>query len=218
MKRKFHAVLLLFSLPFLQGTQCDKDVDPQYTDAEYEFRESVSLSPYRLEYNVGDTIWLGVTIPEKKLFDEKTGTRVRYDSALFKSLAQAQLLYSNPFLGDGPFVQFLFPSGVSAFTQNYNYTTQAFVDFGCVASQDYTLRLGMILITKGVIGISFNNGSIEQCRTGYSRNARLLFSFDVPDTHQQYYRQLPFDSVGKRPDETVLYSLEQKWMVVIRVV
>jgi hypothetical protein len=218
MKLKNRSVFfLLLSLPFLQGTQCEKDVADLNEEAEHEFREAVSIFPYRLEYNVGDTIWLEVNIPNKKLFDERTGTRVRFDSALFKSYAQAQMLYSNPFLGDGPFVQYIFPSGVSGFTNNYTYQTQAFVDFGCAPSPDYTLLLGMVLLKKGVLGINFNNMSIAQCRTKYSKNSKLLFSFDVTDTHEQYYRDLPFDSIGKRPDESVLYSLERKWMVVIRV-
>lgn len=215
--KKFYPYLLLLALPFLQGTQCNKEV-PDYNDNnEYNFKETVTLSPFGLDYHIGDTIWLRVNIQGKKLFDENTGTRVFFDSALFKSNAAAQLLFSDPFLGDGPFVHYLFPSGVSAFTNDYSYQTLAFVDFGCAPSPDYTLQLGMVLLKKGVMGISFNNGSIMQCGTNNYKNSKLLFTFDVPDTHEQFYRQLPFASIGKTPDDNVLYSLKNKWMVVINV-
>ena|SRR5215218_5200571 len=109
--RNLYIGLLLLSLPFLQGLQCDKDVEPQPVEYEHNFKETATLSPYRLEYAVGDTIWLQVHIQGKKLLDENTGTRILFDSALFKSFAQAQLLFSDPFLGDGPFVHYIFPKG-----------------------------------------------------------------------------------------------------------
>lgn len=215
--RKLHAFLLLLSLPFLQGTQCDRydgyeDIKPEHT-----FKENASLSPYRLAYNVGDTIWLRVNIPAKKLFDEKTGTRIFFDSALFKSYAQVQLLYSNPYLGDGPFARFVFPTGISAYTNDYMYQTQAFVEFGCAPSSDYNFLLGMVLLKQGVFGVSFSNTSVERCRTTTYNYSTLTFQFDVADTHKQQYLELPFDSIGKKPDDNVLYQLEQKSMVVITV-
>lgn len=215
--KKVYPYLLLLALPFLQGTQCNKDVDQRYVENEHVFNETVTLAPYRLDYAVGDTLWLRVNIPGKKLLDEKTGTRILFDSSLFKSMAGVRLLYHDPFIGDGPFVAYIFPPGVSAVTSNGNYQTLASVDFGCTPSPDYSLLLGMVLLKPGAMGISFNNNSIQQCGTNNYKNSKLVFTFDVPDTHQEFYQQLPFSTLGIKPDDYSLNALQQKWLVAINV-
>lgn len=218
MKQKnTYLILLLLSLPFLQGVDCGRYEGMPDIPYKHYFKEPVSLTPYQLEYTVGDTLWLRVNIPDKKLLDTLTGTRVFFDSALFKSLAQVQLLYSNPFLGDGPFAQFIFPTGVSASTNNYSYQTQALIDFGCAPAAGYNLSLGVVLLKKGVFGLSFGANSIVQCGTEDYKSARINFSFDVTDTHNIFYQALPFDSIGKKPDAYVLDALARRTMVVIHV-
>lgn len=216
-RQKLPLLILLFSLPFLQGVDCKRYEGMPDIPYQHYFKETVALLPYQTDYRVGDTIYLQVHIPGKKLLDTLTGTRVFFDSALFKSFAQAQLVYNNPFLGDGPFVQFLFPTGVSGSTNNYSYNTQALVDFGCAPGPDYSLSLGMVLLKRGVFGISFSTSSLAQCGTETYRNARITFLFDVADTHKSFYQTLPFDSIGKQPDAYVLDALDRKNMVVIRV-
>lgn len=215
--RQIQLAILLFTLPFLQGLQCDKYDGYEDIPFEHNFSESVSILPYRLTYTVGDTIWLRINIPDKKLFDENKGTRVLFESALFNSLAQVQLLYANPYIGDGPFARFVFPQGISATTSNYNYNTQAYIKFGCAPSNDYQLSLGMVLLKEGIFGISFSAMGIEQCGTNNTKNSRLNLKFDVADTHKSIYQSLPFEAIGQKPDAYVLAALDKKHMVLVQV-
>lgn len=197
--------------------QCGKEYDGTIPENKYEFREKVTISPYQLDYNVGDTIWLEVKVPGKKLFDEKTNTRIFFDSASFNTLAQIELLYNNPFVGNGPFASFIFPAGVSAFSNNGGAQTLASITYGCSPSSDYQLRLGIVMIHKGVIGISLFNSSIQKCFTDNYQNSKLTYAFDVNDTHKSFYQQLPFSDIGKKPADYVLENLDKKIMVVVNV-
>ena len=211
-------VLLLISIPLLQGLQCDKDVAGNHDDRpQYLFKEKVAVQPYRLNYTIGDTIWLQVQIDGKRLFDENTFSRIKYDSVAFTSIAQVDLLYNDPFIGDGPFAQFAFPTGIAAHTNNSLYQTSAFVTFGCSNENDYRLRLGIILLKQGVFGISFFNSSVTDCLTGHFRSAQLAYELDVADTHKQFYLQQPLSNIGKRPDAVFLNMLDRKAMTVIQV-
>jgi hypothetical protein len=196
--------------------QCNKD-EEVYTELQYDFKESVAITPYQLTYNVGDTIWLSVTIPDKKLFDEKSNSRILLESASFTTNAQLDLLYNNPFVSDGPAATFVFPPGVSAATGNFDEHTYARVTYGCSPSTNYALKLGVVLIKKGVFGLSFHNQAIQKCFAGDFLPSKLTFAFDVNDTHKQYYQQLPFASIGKSQSAIVLEHLDKKSMVVINV-
>jgi hypothetical protein len=213
---------LIIGIIFLFGIlnvnfQCGKEFDGVIPENEFEFKETVSISPYRLDYNVGDTIWLTVNIPDKKLFDEKTNTRVFFDSASFTSVAQVDLLYNNPFLTNGPFASFIFPTGVSANFINGGAQTSTYISYGCAPSSDYHLRLGIVMVKKGVFGLSFYNPSIQKCLTDHYRNSTLNFTFDVNDTHRQFYQQLDFLAIGKKQDDFALERLAKKMMVVVNV-
>ena len=209
--------LMLLAIPFLQGLQCDKYEGYADIEPEHRFKEKVSVLPYKLTYAVGDTVWLRVNIEGKRLFDEKTGTRVLFESALFNSMAQVQLLYDDPYIGDGPFARFIYPQGITAATNNFSYTSQAVIGFGCAPSSNYDLTLGVVLLKKGVFGIWFNTMSVQECGTNNYKNASLRFSFDVEDAHKQFYQNQPFKSIGKKADENVLTALDKKEMVVIQV-
>ncbi len=196
--------------------QCGRDyLEP--IEEKYSFEEKISISPYNLNYNVGDTMWLNFNVPGKKLFDTKTSTRVFYDSANFHALARVSLLYNNPFIADGPVASFIFPTGVVAQIGNYSGQTDAYVTFGCSPATDYKLLLGIVLIKKGAFSVSFNNNYVRECFTDQLSNARLTFQFDVADTHKQFYQQLPFANIGKKQDEYVLQQLDSKSAVVINV-
>jgi hypothetical protein len=213
-KRKILFVLLLaaISLKF----QCDKGAGME-VPIDYTFAETVSITPYRLNYNIGDTFWINVIIPGKKLFDTKTSTKIFYDSASFNSIAQVDLLYNNPFIANGPFARFIFPQGVSAYTNTGGPQTYANITYGCAPSTDYRLSVGVILIEKGVFGISFFNTYINKCFSNTFKRSQLTFSFDVNDAHKQYYQQLPFINIGKQPSDDVLQRLDRKTTVVINV-
>jgi hypothetical protein len=209
-------LLLLFAL-LNTKFQCDKGDAYQFPEIAYQFKEPVTITPYQLDYKVGDTVWLSVNIPDKRLLDTLTNTRVRYDSASFTTAAQVELLYNNPFIATGPFARFVFPPGVTAYVNSGSASTYAQITYGCAPSPDYRLLLGVVLIEKGVFGLSLFNSSILQCFTNSYRNAMLTYAFDVADTHKAYYQQLPFSNIGKQPEGHVLERLNRKAMVVINV-
>ncbi len=66
--------IILFAIISLKF-QCEKGVGVS-VPIENIFAETVSITPYKLNYNSGDTIWIIVNIPGKKLFDTKTNTRI----------------------------------------------------------------------------------------------------------------------------------------------
>jgi hypothetical protein len=208
-------VILIFGLINIQ-TQCNKDrLGP--VPNKYQFEENASITPYKLNYIVGDTIWLKINVPNKKLFDVKSNARVLYDSINFTTTAQIDLVYNNPFVGTGPFAFFIFPLGVSAYTSNGNTQTFASISWGCSPSKDYDLTVGMVLLQKGDFAISLYNNTITKCSNGFYDNTTISFVFDVTDTHKLYYQQLPFSDLGKKPDPNLLTLLDKKVMVVINV-
>jgi hypothetical protein len=195
--------------------QCNRDyigIPPKYT-----FKESVAITPYNLNYRVGDTVWLRVNIPEKKLFDEKTNTRVLFDSVNLSVRAQIDLLFNNPFISNGPFASFVLPTGISAYTYNGAGQTAANIIFGCTPSTDYNLLVGIVFTEKGVFGISFPNALLQKCFSSAYENSTLTFSLSVDDTHKQYYQQLPFSSIGKQQDPYILDKLDKKLIAVVNV-
>lgn len=186
-------------------------------EIKYQFKQNVSITPYQQDYNVGDTIWLEVNAPGKKLFDEKSSTQIVYDSVGFTSIVQADLLYNNPLIANGPFVSFVFSTGISGYTATGGTQTYASINYGCAPSADYHLLVGVVLLQKGVFGISMFNSAIQKCANNYYQGATLTYYFDVSDTHTNYYQQLPFISIGKQLDANVVDRLNKKTMVVINV-
>jgi hypothetical protein len=212
------ALIIFFLLMGLISirTQCNKDFDvgPNY---KYSFQEKASVSPYKLNYNTGDTIWIRINIPEKKLFDEITGTRVFFDSAGFTTNVQVFLLYNNPFIANGPFVKFIFSRGVSAYINNGGGQPSAQISYGCAPSNDYNMLVGIILLEKGVFGISVSNYNIQKCIHENYLNSSLSLSFDVSDTHKEFYQQLPLAEIGKKHNESYLQMLDKKTMIALNV-
>ena len=209
------ALILLFGILNIK-TQCHKD-EMAVPEITHQFRQNVSITPYRLDYKVGDTIWLEVNALGKKLYDEKSNTTIVYDSVGFTSIAQVDLLYNNPFVVTGPLVSFIFPSGISANLGSSSSQTFTNISWGCAPSTDYHLRLGLVLLQKGVFGISLFNSAIQKCSNSYYDGARLTYYLDVTDTHLQFYQQLPFASVGKQPDTYIIDRLSKKTMVAVSV-
>lgn len=207
--------IILFSLINIK-TQCNKDrVTPP--DYKYQFEEKISVTPYQLNYNVGDTIFFQLYVPGKKIYDSKTNSTVFFDSASFNMGVYVNLLFNNPYIGDGPFASFIYPRDVSAYTTNYTGTTQAFLTTGCSQSKDYLVKVGAVLTQKGVFVIGAFCNSLQNCFNGYATNAQLRFSLDVDDTHESFYQQLPFSDIGKTEDQNILSELDSKVAAVINV-
>ena len=207
--------IVLFGLINI-NTECNKN-RPAPPVFKYQFEEKVSVTPYQLNYHVGDTIFFELDVPGKKFYDSKSNATVFFDSASFNMGVYINLVYNNPYIGDGPFASFIFPRGVSAYTTSYSGTTQAFLTTGCSQTADYTVRVGAVLTQKGVFTIGAFCNSLQNCFNGYATNAQLRLSLDVPDTHKDFYTALPFDEIGKTESNDVLSELDSKIVAVINV-
>ena len=166
---------------------------------------------------MGDSIYLQMYVPGKKFYDSKSDSKVFFDSASFNMGVFVSLQFNDPYVGDGPFVSFIFPKGVSAYTSNYSGTTQAFVTTGCSQSQDYLVKTGAVLLQKGVFSVGAFCNSIQNCYNGYATKAQLRFSLDVDDTHKSFYEGLPFSDIGKFESNDVLTQLDTKTAVITNV-
>ncbi len=223
MRYTFLALLCGFVFITFTSTDCRRDVE--FPKGQYAFKEQMSITPYQLNYNVGDTIWIDYAVPDKKLFDTITQTRVLYDSAAFNVSITAQLLYNNPFITTGPFATFVYPQGITASDANGGGQTVSYVQFGCSNIQNgYQLKVGVVLKIRGLIGISVGPYSsygggyfLYKCFANTSDYNILRFVFNVADVHKDVYLQQMFAAIGKTPDAQVLARLDRKEMVVINV-
>ncbi len=217
MKRKTTIICLFFLFGLINlKTQCNRNA-PQPPDYKYTFTEEIAVTPYQLNYNVGDTIWLQLNVPGKKLYDAKTNARIFFDSASIVMAVSVNLLFNNPYVGDGPFATYIFPTGVSGYTTNYTSTTQAYITSGCTSANSYLLNIGVVLLQKGVFSLGVYGNDLQNCFNGYSANASLGLLLHIDDTHKAFYQQLPFTDIGKRQDMDVLLQLDAKRIAVINV-
>jgi len=207
--------IILFGLINIK-TQCGRQM-PQRPDYKYSFSEKMTASPYQLNYNEGDTIMLQLNVPGKKLFDTKTNARIFFDSASLPITVAVNLVFNNPYIGDGPFASFIYSQGISAYTQSYSGTTYASITTGCTASNDYTVTVGVVLIKKGVFALSVSGNDLTHCFNGYSAYAQFMLLLDVDHTHKSYYQQLPFSDIGKIQDNNIITGLDRKNAAIINV-
>jgi hypothetical protein len=223
MRYSFLLLLTAFVFIIFTSTDCHRDV--AFPKGQYAFKEQMSITPYRLNYSIGDTIWIDYAVPDKKLFDTITQSRILYDSAAFNVNITAQLLYNNPFITTGPFATFVYPLGISASDVNGGGRTVSYVQFGCANLQNgYQLKIGVVLTHKGLVGISVGPYSsysggyyLSKCFTNISDYSLLRFVFNVADAHKDVYLQQMFGAIGKTPDAQILAQLDRKEMVVINV-
>ncbi|HVZ95628.1 MAG TPA: hypothetical protein VG847_02055, partial [Chitinophagaceae bacterium] len=133
--------------------QCPRK-DYYQPSPQYSFKEPAAITPYHLNYNTGDTVWVHIHIPGKMLTDTISRQSIFYDSASFSAGITVQLLYNNPFVADGAkLADFVYTPYVSAYESvNQNYTGTS-ITFGCNQSTDYDLLVGIIFIQKGVFGL-----------------------------------------------------------------
>ena len=84
----------LFISTICMATQCNKD----FIDYKYNFVEKINLFPAQKSYNVGDTIWLQYTNPDKRLFDSRTRQYINADTVGELSLFNIETLEDSELL------------------------------------------------------------------------------------------------------------------------
>jgi|SRR5665213_4154612 len=196
-------------------TQCPKERYPP--DPQFSFKQSVDIAPYALNYSVGDTVWVHLSVPGKSLFDTISNKYVLYDSANFSTDIRVVLLFNDPFIANGSrLASFVYTPGISAYESFSQTATDAQVSFGCNQATNYDLLVGIVFQQKGVFGISLS-GSVQKCFSSNYSYTPLNFYFNVPDAHFDYYSQLPFADINQQPDGNVLSALIHKSVVCVNV-
>ena len=196
-------------------TQCGKDMYPP--DYKYNFKQSVDITPYQLNYNKGDTIWVHVKIPGKKFYDTLSKQIIFYDSASIAASITVQLVYNNPFIANGvKLANFVYTPNISANeTTNQNFTSSS-IQFGCSQATDYDLLVGVIFTQTGVFTISLN-GFVQKCMSNTDGYYPLTYYFNVADSHVDYYKQLPFADISQQANFNIMKALNDKSVVCVNV-
>lgn len=196
-------------------TQCGKDRYPP--DYQYYFKQSADITPYQLNYNKGDTIWVHVHIPGKKIYDTLSKQSIFYDSARIAANINVQLVYNNPFIVNSvKLANFVYSPNISANeTINQNFTSSS-IEFGCSQATDYDLLVGVIFTETGVFTISLN-GSVQKCMNNPYVFYPLIYYFNVADSHVDYYKQLPFADISQQADFSIINALNAKSVVCVNV-
>ena len=204
----FVAVTTMFSM-------CGKDRYPP--DYQYYFKQPVDISPYQLNYNKGDTIWMHVHIPGKKLYDTLSKKNIFYDSATITAIINVQLVYKNPYIVNGArLANFVYTPNISASESvNQNFTSSS-IQFGCSQITDYDLLVGVIFSEMGVFTLSFN-GSVMKCINNPYVFYPLIYYFNVADSHVDYYKQLPFADISQEPNLNIIKAINDKSAVCVNV-
>lgn len=211
---KLVIVLSLISVTTM-FSQCGKDRYPP--DYQYYFKQPANVLPYQLNYNKGDTVWIHINIPGKKLYDTLSKQTIFYDSATISTNLNVQLVYKNPFIVNGErLANFVYTPNVSASESvNQNFTSTS-IQFGCSQAADYDLMVGVIFSETGAFIISLN-GSVSKCMNNPYVFYPLIYYFNVGDSHVNYYQQLPFADISQQADFTVIKSLNNKSAICVNV-
>ena len=215
--RIFIALIFLGLFVVTTSMQCYRNYPQNDIKGQYGFKEGADILPYQVNYNVGDTIWINLNIPGKRIFDTISGLRIFYDSVNFNSIVQVDLLYKNPFTVNGALSDFIFPLGVSAYTSTGGFQTFSQISFGCAPSANYQLLVGIVLKQQGILGISFYNSNLKKCFSNSFEPNSFSLSFNVNDSHKNLYLQQSMTNIGKTHDPTFLNMLDRKTMVAINV-
>ena len=211
-------IILALCLIALTNVYVDCNKNLHYFQApQHYYYEPLGITPYNLNYNVGDTVWLHVSLPGKMLYDTLTHQTMRYDSGYFGTNATVQLLYNNPFITDGtPFASFVYTPGITANETTTEAYTTSTITFGCDQVTDYELKVGIVFKQKGVYGLSLS-GTLQKCYSNLYVYNQIGFYFTVPDAHANFYSQLPFGSISQQEDFSIESKLNAKTMVCVNV-
>lgn len=139
-------LLLLFAVSMLNA--CKIGSDDGNPIETYDFQVDVAVANPQAEYQVGDTLWMDINIPDKTLTDRKTGKNILLDGTQFG----VHLLPLNFFDSEDSTLLFheRFDIVASrAFERpNADYPAEAAFTFGC-PDNVYRLKIGVVFKDKG---------------------------------------------------------------------
>ena len=193
--KKYRYLLVAVVVCLTMGFQCDEY--PPEPEPTYIFKETLSLSPFKKSYSVGDTIWIGTSLNDKHLFDSKTGREVLVDSVSLPMELSYSALYQVYTRSEG-FCKVVTSKPVEAKTQNYELTTHILASYGC-NQPDYRFKIGLVLLSTGVYSlkivekINFYNCLKPQ---QYAKRSQISYTFNLNDTNKDVFLAIPAISRG----------------------
>ncbi|GEM_PF-5229463 len=196
-----YAFYIILSLLFIAG--CNKD-DDGHKIKFYAFQADLTVVNPQVKYQVGETIWFSLTIPDKMLTDVTTGKSINVENAIF-------LLTFTPlhfFDGDSNLlherIDYIPDSTLKR--PNADYPAEVAFEFGC-PDDIFTLNFGVRFKDKGhfmfqlnqPFGSNPNNptnlgympipqngvcGELDLTQTDF---ATMVYVFDTPEDNRSAY-------------------------------
>lgn len=194
--RKYQRLLVAAFICLTMGFQCGDDL-PEPEPANI-FRETLSLTPFKKSYKVGDTIWVDTNLNSKLLFDSKSGQKILVDSASLPISLSFTALYQAPFKPSEGFLKTVSSNSVETKTSNFEFTTKVFASFGCQQT-DYRFKVGIVLLTTGVYALKIEeNNFFYNClkQQQYAERSQIFYTFDLNDTNKDIFLAIPPASRG----------------------
>ncbi|RDV17046.1 hypothetical protein DXT99_00565 [Pontibacter diazotrophicus] len=180
-----YLVLAVFSC-LTMGLQCDEYVEPEYS---HIIQETLSLTPYKKTYNVGDTNWVETNLTGKYLYDTKIFQRVLIDSVSLPLKLFYHDLYKNPSSTTGGFVKAIHPDLVE------KQDPYLFFYYAC-NQPDYKFKVGLVLLTPGIYSLRISDQNyFSNCITQASYS-RIYYKFDLEDSNKDIFLAIPPISRG----------------------
>ncbi len=214
MKNKF--LLMALSLFLLGLWSCKLDDEGnQPVRNIYNFKQGVSLDPFKKEYSVGDIFWMEVDIPGKTLKDLASGENIFISNAAFKIILSSEVVSVDPLPQSSVRFDAIQQSGTLVKGEDFETDAGAALDFGC-PEDTYTLRAGLQFKEEGnyllflnreeVVTLVFFTGdsdcSLQNTFPPPSEAdlGNILFTFDVEDTNLDVFNTLVGSTVNPTID------------------
>ncbi|GAB3530392.1 hypothetical protein GCM10027443_10890 [Pontibacter brevis] len=202
-----YLVLAVFSF-LTMGFSCEEYVEPEYT---HIIQETLTLTPYKKTYKVGDTIWIETNIPTGKyLYDTKVFQRVLIDSVSLPLNLNYYKLYKNPSRTIGDFIK---PVHADLVERKSPY-----LSFRYACNQpDYNFKVGLVLLSSGIYSLRIHDQNyFSNCITGsQASRSRIYYKFDVADSNKDIFLAIPPISRGgwgtDKMDAKEEFVLQVEW-------
>jgi hypothetical protein len=215
MKRICHIFLYLSAFLSL-AVQCGDDSPVPEPGHLPQFMEEVSITPFKKEYKVGDTIWLETLIPDKNLFNLTTERDTLVNDMNIPFSVNFSFKYPKNDIRD--------PVDENDFRvindQNLTIIRRQgaiLTYYGCNES-DFNIKIGFILGNRGVFTIRLDDSYLRSCN-GNVRDDRMPISykFDVIEGNKDIYLAIPEASRHINDNLNIQRAIDAKTMVAILV-
>lgn len=196
------------------GFQCeDEPAEPEPANI---YKETLSLTPFKKSYTVGDTIWIETSLNDKRLFDSKSGQKVLVDSVSIPIELSYTALYQVYYRPAEGFCKVVSSDPVEAETQRYERTTFILASYGC-NQPDYRFKVGIVLLSPGVYSLTIAEKNYSyNClkQQEYAERSQISYTFGLNDTNKDVFLAIPPISRGGLNTE----KIDSKEQYIVKVV